>query len=144
MLGSWRTSTCQFCLSGTRPLSSLFHKTSTKPMPWESQTEESQVFRLTSLLNLPIPHPQVGVGLKMKILQFDCFTVSKRHRKSCFSNSKLLYNVNDLGTGKRQCKASEPSAWGVAAAEKPRTPGQVCLSSVQPPDKRCCFSTSRL
>lgn len=42
----------------------------------------------------PNPRPQVGVGLERKTLQWDCFTVLKRQRKSRFNNSDCCFGMS--------------------------------------------------
>ena len=45
------------------------------------------MFRLSSLLKLPIPLPQVGVGPEIKTATWDCETILKRWEKSRFKSS---------------------------------------------------------
>lgn len=47
-----------------------------------------------SRLNHPIPQPQVEVGLEIKTLQVDCFTVLKRRRKWHFSYSDCCFGMS--------------------------------------------------
>jgi len=42
-----------------------------KPRLWVLQAEESQVFRLSSLLKRPMPLQQVGVGPEIKTHSWD-------------------------------------------------------------------------
>lgn len=61
-------------------LSHKAFKLSTKPKLWETQTEDSQVLRLSSLLKCPIPRPQVGVGPEMNIAVGLVYNVKKMQK----------------------------------------------------------------